>query len=93
MENLITQPSTLLAHNINSELKWADSFSKEMNWLNNVMSNVEEEENEDIVERFTFMSNINRNTNVSPLILTSALKILVLLQINLKNQLCTKIIR
>lgn len=61
MENLLSQQIL----NDNTQLKWVNSVSKEINWLNNVVANAEKEENEDIVERFTFMSNIKRSSNVS----------------------------
>ncbi|KAK6622618.1 hypothetical protein RUM43_008460 [Polyplax serrata] len=59
MENLLSQQIL----NDNTQLKWVNSVSKEINWLNNVVANAEKEENEDIVERFTFMSNIKRSSN------------------------------
>lgn len=54
MENVLHSSNKILNQNT----------SKEMSWLKTVVPNVEMEEADDIVERFTCMSNVKRNNNV-----------------------------
>lgn len=57
---LAQSPSTPLS--TTNDLKWPVLISNEIHWVPHV-PNVEEE-NDDIVERFTYMSNVNRSRKV-----------------------------
>lgn len=46
------------------DLRWPVLIDNEMHWVPHV-PHIEEDESEDIVERFTHMSNVNRNYKVS----------------------------
>lgn len=63
MTNIIN-PSHFLINKV-PDLNWSESVSKNMTWLSKGILDFEKEESEDIVERFTSMSNITRNISVS----------------------------